>query len=163
MASLAKLNQAGRDTTGTSTDVTSHAQQGAALSEQVPDRNGNKSATTSDPYLRVLLQQLQGEQLQVCNDNSSRAKITSDIPNLENPVARQLGHYGLVGSWRDPQIYLAVASSCKSVPTCYEIADFMSSSVEEEIEVGSNGSHQVVLKSGPKKPKLENITFAHSS
>ena len=32
--------------------------------------------------------------------------------------------------------------------------------VEEEIIVGGNGSHQAVLKSGPKKPKLENVTLA---
>ena len=32
--------------------------------------------------------------------------------------------------------------------------------VEEEIIVGGNGSHQAVLKSGPKKPKLENVALA---
>lgn len=76
---------------------------------------------------------------------------------------KAVGTFRSCGSWRDTQIYLAAASSGKSVPTCYAIADFVSSSVEEEIVVGSNGSHQVVLKSGPKKPKLENITFAQWS
>ena len=122
----------------------------ATLPEQLTVQNVDDSATTSDPYLRVLFQ-LQAGQLQVRNDISNRANITSDIPITENPVARQLGHSDLAGSWRDPQIYLAAASSGKSVPTCCEIADFVSSSVEEEIVVGSNGSHQVVLKSGPQK------------
>ena len=32
--------------------------------------------------------------------------------------------------------------------------------MEEEIVVSGSGSHQVVLKSGPKKPKLENVSLA---
>ena len=63
-------------------------------------------------------------------------------------------------SWRDPQIYLSAAAAGKSVPFCYDITDFVAGNVEEEIIVWGNGAHQVVLKTGPKKPKLENITLA---
>ena len=63
----------------------------------------------------------------------------------------QLGHSDIAGSWRDPQIYIASASSGKSASSCYEITDFVSNNVEEEIIVGSNGSQQIVVKSGPKK------------
>ena len=169
LASVTKLNRAGNSTeandmAGTSTDVTSLApHQASAPPSRHLDQNGDDSAATSDPYLRILHQQLKAGQLQVCNENFNRTNISSDTTSTENPVARQVGHSDFAGSWQDPQIYLATASSGKSASTCYQITDFMSSSVEEEVVVGNNGSHQVVLKSGPKKPKLENITFAQWS
>ena len=169
LASVTKLNRAGNSTeandmAGTSTDVTSRApHQASAPPSRHLDQNGDDSAATSDPYLQILHQQLKAGQLQVCNENFNRTNISSDTTSTENPVARQVGHSDFAGSWQDPQIYLATASSGKSASTCYQITDFMSSSVEEEVVVGNNGSHQVVLKSGPKKPKLENITFAQWS
>ena len=74
------------------------------------------------------------------------------------PTASVLSH-----SWKDPQIYLESAATGKSVPTHYDITDFISSTVEEEIIVGGNGSQQVVVKSGPRKPKLENVSLAQWS
>lgn len=66
-------------------------------------------------------------------------------------------------SWRDPQIFLETAASGKSVPTHYDITDFICNTIEEEIVVGGNGSQQVVVKSGPRKPKLENVTLSQWS
>ena len=66
-------------------------------------------------------------------------------------------------SWKDPQIFLESAASGKSAPTHYDICDFISNRVKEEIVVGGNGAHQVVLKSGPRKHKLENVTLAQWS
>ena len=169
LASVTKLNRAGNSTgandmAGTSTDVTSRApHQASAPPSQHLYQNGDDSAAISDPYLRILHQQLKAGQLQVCNENFNRTNISSDTSSTENPVARQVGHSDFAGSWQDPQIYLATASSGKSASTCYQITDFMSSSVEREIVAGNNGSHQVVLKSGSKKPKLENISFAQWS
>ena len=65
-----------------------------------------------------------------------------------------------IESWKDPQIYLSRAALGKSSPSQYDITDFVTGMVEEEVVVRGNGSHQVVLKSGPKKPKLENVTLA---
>ena len=66
-------------------------------------------------------------------------------------------------SWRDPQIFLESAASGKSVSTHLDITDFISNTVEEEIIVGGNGTQQVIVKSGPRKPKLENVTLAQWS
>ena len=57
-------------------------------------------------------------------------------------------------SWRDPQIYIALAVSGKSVSSHYDTINFVNGNVEEEIVVGGTGSHQVILKAGPKKLKL---------
>ena len=66
-------------------------------------------------------------------------------------------------SWRDPQIYLASAANGKSTPSYYDITDFVGGNVEEEVVIGESGSHQVVLKAGPKTPKLEIISLAQWS
>ena len=66
-------------------------------------------------------------------------------------------------SWKDPQMYLESAATGKSATLHYDITDFISSTVEEEINVGGNGSQQVVVKSGPRKPKLENVSLAQWS
>ena len=62
--------------------------------------------------------------------------------------------------WKDPQIYLSSAANGKSASSHYDIVDFVSGNVEEKIIVGGSGSHQVVVKSGSKKPKLENVSLA---
>lgn len=66
-------------------------------------------------------------------------------------------------SWRNPQIFLESAASGKSAPTHYQMSDFVSNAIEEEIVVGGNGTQQVIVKSGPRKPKLENVTLAQWS
>ena len=66
-------------------------------------------------------------------------------------------------SWSDPQIFLESADSGTSVSTHLDITDFISNTVEEEIIVGGNGTQQVIVKSGPRKPKLENVTLAQWS
>ena len=42
----------------------------------------------------------------------------------------------------------------------HDITDFVVGNSEEEIIVGGNGTQQVILKSGPRKPKLEAVTLA---
>lgn len=68
--------------------------------------------------------------------------------------------YCSVNLWR---ILLESAASCKSAPTYYNITQFVNNQVEEKIVVGGNGAQQVVLKSGPRKPKLEKVTLAQWS
>ena len=59
-------------------------------------------------------------------------------------------------------MYLQAAASGKSNPSYYDITEFVTGNVEEEIVVGRNGAQQV-LKSGPKRPRLEPITLAQWS
>lgn len=65
-------------------------------------------------------------------------------------------------SWSDPQIHLTTAAG-KSSANYLDICDFVQSSVEEEIVLGGQGDQQIVVKSGPKKPKLENVTLSQWS
>lgn len=143
-----------------------HAQQPRLPEERIPEQDGGGEAA-SDPYLRVLLAQLKSGQLQaqanIPNDGRNTGLRISDNRVSGQFLSGQLGQSDLAGNWRDPQIYLAAASSGKSAPSSYDITDFVSSNVEEEIVVGSNGTQQVILKSGPKKPKLESITLAQWS
>lgn len=65
-------------------------------------------------------------------------------------------------SWNDPQIHLSSAAG-KSTPSYFDICDFVQASVEEEVVLGSQGDQQIVVKSGPKKPRIENITLCQWS
>ncbi|MEW8546117.1 MAG: hypothetical protein AB2693_21565 [Candidatus Thiodiazotropha sp.] len=65
-------------------------------------------------------------------------------------------------SWADPQIHIATAYG-KSAPTYLDICDFVTSNVEEELIIGSHGDQQILVKSGPRKPKLENLTLSQWS
>ena len=166
-------------TTETSAPTTTHAQPSTSACQ---NQNGD-SQRVEDPYISALLQQFRGGQ--------GQNNLPSVGPNLhcEKLIASSLGGLGISSnlqdnatqqpnsresllasssplqtqSWRDPQIYLAAAASGKSITTFYDITEFVVGNMEEEIVVGGNGSQQVVLKSGPKKPKLESITLAQWS
>ena len=84
------------------------------------------------------------------NGNESQSQVSTSVPSQPQ-------------SWRDPQIYLAAAASGKSTPSYYDITEFVTGNVEEEIIVGGNGSQQVILRSGPKKPKLESVSLVQWS
>ena len=65
-------------------------------------------------------------------------------------------------SWSDPQIHLSSAAG-KSAFNYYDICDFVQTTVEEEVVLGGQGDQQIVVKSGPKKPRLENLTLSQWS
>ena len=88
-------------------------------------------------------------------------EYSKTVPNVNEPTAPSAGVSDQ--PWRDPQIYLQAAASGKSSLSYHDITDFVAGNVEEEIIVGGNGSQQVILKSGPKKPKLESVTLAQWS
>lgn len=134
---------------------------------------------TGDPYVRALLQQFRTGQGQNSGINSEANIVNGDSVSrqtlgglgISDNNTQVNGRDGLLTSggpsqpqsWRDPQIYLAAAATGKSNPTFYDITEFVTGSMEEEIVVGGNGAQQVVLKSGPKKPKLESVTLAQWS
>ena len=68
-------------------------------------------------------------------------------------------------SWRDPQIFLESAACGKSVPTHYDIPILSLTLWRKRLwwGGGGNGTQQVVVKSGPHKPKLENVSLAQWS
>ena len=67
-------------------------------------------------------------------------------------------------SWNDPQVHISTASG-KSVTQYLDICDFVQSTVihEEDVILGGQGDQQIVIKSGPKKPRLENLTLSQWS
>ena len=65
-------------------------------------------------------------------------------------------------SWNDPQIPLLSVAG-KSTPSYLDICDFVQSSIEEEVVLGSQGDQQIIVKSGPKKPRIENLTLSQWS
>lgn len=122
-------------------------------------------AGEDDPYLRALVQQLQtGQSAARLGTTSNSDAMTLSGIGIQ-PQTGQLiqNNVPSVQSWRDPQIYLSRAANGKSPHSHYDITDFVAGSMEEEIVVGGNGTQQVVLKSGPKKPKIENVTLAQWS
>ena len=65
-------------------------------------------------------------------------------------------------TWNDPQIHLSTATG-KSVCSHYDICDFVQCNIEEETIIGGQGDQQIIVKSGPRKPKLENLTLSQWS
>ena len=118
-----------------------------------------------DAYVQGLLTQLSRGQLQAKNGFASDLLTGSSISDNTQQVIGALptGNVNSVPQtqlWKDPQIYLSLAANGKSASSRYDIVDFVSGNVEEEVVVGGSGSHQVILKSGPKEPKLENVSLA---
>ena len=145
----------------------------SALAGNHAETSGNGAAlqpSNKEDAFTTLLNSLQSGQSLIRNNNvaSNQDNILSglslsgcglnanSLPLTQSAVSQSQ-------SWKDPQIFLESAASGKSVPTHYDICDFISNQVEEEIVVGGNGVHQVVLKSGPRRPKLENVTLAQWS
>ena len=80
---------------------------------------------------------------------------TLNLSGVNNSALFQIGQTIIVPtmeSWKDPQIYLSRTALGKSSLSQYDITYFVTGIVEEEIIVRGNGSHQVVLNSGTKKP-----------
>ena len=144
--------------------------QSAQGGSQQQQHGGSNTASNTDAFTS-LLNDLQAGQ-SVLRNNLVQTNQTSEYSgqgltvqgstaNMNNVLLNQMN--GSSHSWKDPQIFLESAASGKSAPTYYDITDFVSNQVEEEAVVGGNGAQQVVLKSGPRKPKLENVTLAQWS
>ncbi|MCG8078480.1 MAG: hypothetical protein JAY75_19845, partial [Candidatus Thiodiazotropha taylori] len=65
-------------------------------------------------------------------------------------------------SWSDPQVHIASATG-KSASVFYDICDFVPHALEEEVLVGGQGEQKLVIKAGPKKPRLESLTLSQWS
>ena len=65
-------------------------------------------------------------------------------------------------SWKEPQIHIATATG-KSASSYYDICDFVPNNIEEEMVIGGPGDQQVIVKSGPKKTKLDNLSLTQWS
>ena len=103
---------------------------------------------TGDVYHQTLINSLLSHQTNLAAENSTFGSDNS--PNLSQP------------SWQDPQVHIANATG-KSASPYYDICDFIPNAVEEELVVGGQGEQKLVIKSAPKKPKVENLTLSQWS
>ena len=81
--------------------------------------------------------------------------LTSNLPTNSHVQPSQV-------SWNDPQVHLSSAAG-KSTSNYLEICDFVQTCFEEEVVLWGQGDQQIVMKSSPKKPRLENITLCQWS
>ncbi|XP_062605897.1 uncharacterized protein LOC134267691 [Saccostrea cucullata] len=103
---------------------------------------------SSDKFISEMLGQLQSAQ------GSSQPTINT-APTLDQP--------GMF-SWQDPQIYLKSLSAPTS-SQYHDIVDFVNLAAASQSErvLSNNEDGQLVFKSGPSKPKLENISLSQWS
>ena len=119
------------------------------------------SATNTDIYQQTLLSSLISQQSQLAGNQTGNSAQPSVMANSDNSQGLS-GSVTAQPAWQDPQIHIANATG-KSSSSHYDICDFVPHSVEEELIIGGQGEQQVVVKSGPKKPKLENLSLSQWS
>ncbi|MES9879858.1 MAG: hypothetical protein ABW185_03155, partial [Sedimenticola sp.] len=82
---------------------------------------------------------------------------------LDNPQnGQQRVNSVIQPSWNDPQIHISTAAG-KSTGEHLDICDFVSGSIEEEVVIGGQGDQHIVVKSGPRRPKLDTLTLCQWS
>ena len=144
---------------GTSKEGTSNP--GASGSQTAGNDNvAQQSPLQQQPdlYQHTLLNTLLAQQAQLAAAQGPRLTLPSTHQTTAMPSATGLTQ----PSWQDPQVHIATATG-KSSSAFYDICDFVPTAVEEEMVIGGQGEQQIVVKSGPKKPKLENLTLSQWS
>lgn len=140
-----------QQTEGTNSDLYHQALLNSLVAQQT-QLAGNHSVTPSGAF---------SSQTQLadhhCGTPSGAFGSNNDISN-----SNSLGLNTAQPSWQNPQIHIATATG-KSNSSHYDIVDFVPHAVEEELVIGGQGEQQVVVKSGPKKPKLENLSLSQWS
>ena len=108
-------------------------------------------------YNQTLLNTLLSQQAQLATSG-----LSSNSTNSVNVQTMGTVNQAVQPSWNDPQIHIASATG-KLTSTYYDICDFVPHSLDEDLVVGGQGEQQLVIKSGPKKPKLESLTLSQWS
>ena len=116
------------------------------------------TTTNTDVYQHTLLNSLISQQSQLAGSHSGATAQSTEI--RDSSSSSGLGaSVSSQPTWQDPQIHIATATGKSNSPH-YDICDFVPHTVEEELVIGGQGEQQVVVKSGPKKPKLENLSLS---
>ena len=117
----------------------------------------DSSAQQPDLYQHTLLNMLLA-QAQLAATQGPRLQLPTTHQAAAVPTTTGLTQ----PSWQDSQVHIATATG-KSSSAFYCICDFVPTSVEEEMVIGGQRQQQTVVKSGPKKPKLESLTLSQWS
>ena len=116
----------------------------------------------TDVYQQTLMNSLITQQAQLAGRQSGTPMGASAPIRDTSDNGHPQGLDSTQPTWQNPQIHIATATG-KSSSLHYDICDFVPHSVEEELVIGGQGEQQVVVKSGPKKPKLENLSLSQWS
>ena len=130
-----------------------------STTQQQQSSTGQQPPQASDAYSQTLLNTLLGQQAQLA---AATGLANSSATNNVNNVQQTGTVSQALPSWSDPQIHIASATG-KSISTFHDICDFVPQAVEEDLVVGGQGDQQLVIKSGPKKPRLESLTLSQWS
>lgn len=115
------------------------------------------SETCDDAFVRVVMDQMRASQA-----NIAKSVVPEPLRNQELPPEIQGGY-----SWQDPQVHLK-SLSASSNSTCsnhLDIVDFVNvgGAHQSEKVMSDNSGFQIICRSGPNKPKLENLTLCQWS
>ena len=136
-------------TDASTTSVPEHITQEVEPPLEVAAQNDTAKAIENLDLYTSLLKNMLAQQKSVIQNTQNNA--TPDSAPASQP------------SWNDPQIHISSASD-KSVSNYIDICDFVQSTmVEEDVILGGQGDHQIVVKSGPNKPRLDNLTLSQWS
>ncbi|CAC5414046.1 unnamed protein product [Mytilus coruscus] len=113
------------------------------------------------------------------NKNNHTSGLTDTcVGNVLNQLQQQQSAAGVINqgsacfnniqSWQDPQIFIKSLGNNKSNSNYLDIVDFVmlsgvNSGDNDERIVSASGSGQLILKSGPAKPKLESLNVSQWS
>ena len=114
--------------------------------------------TTQDIYSLALLSSLLGQQAQLATAGQSTACVNDSVQRTVTGSTQQVPQ----PSWSDPQVHIASATG-KFTSVFYDICDFVPHALEEDVLIGGQGEQQLVIKAGPKKPRLESLTLSQWS
>lgn len=108
------------------------------------------SETCDDAFVRVVMDQMRASQA-----NIAKSIVPEPLRNQELPPEIQGGY-----TWQDPQVHLK-SLSASSNSTCsnhLDIVDFVNvgGAHQSEKVMSDNSGFQIICRSGPNKPKLEN-------
>ena len=123
--------------------------------------------TTSGSAIPVTIVQ-EVEQNVMENTNNNMDMYTSLLANMQSQQKTIQDSMNTNASpqpaWNDPLVHISTASG-KSVTQYLNICDIVQSTVihEEDVILGGQGVQRIVMKSGQKKPCLENLTLSQWS
>ena len=139
-------NGSSRSTSGIAGAVPVTIMQEVEPTPQNTAQNVGINANNSDLYTSLLSNMLSQQKSIQDSANSNANASTTPQP-----------------SWNDPLVHISTAAG-KSVAQYLDICDFVPNTVvEEDVILGGQGDQQIVVKSGPKKPRLEALTLSQWS
>ena len=158
-------SSAGAGNTGVSPATTTTLPTHPTATEVQPLSQQQQTSLVNDDYSQTLINTLLNQHAQLTA--ATGLQVSNHSQQIRTPSATDNSQQSGTNSsalplWNDPQIHIASATG-KSTSTFFDICDFVPQAVDEDLVVGGHGDQQLVIKTGPKKPKLESLTLSQWS